>query len=426
MSLVPRDITDNDCALAPSEVRYGLKLSLIEGMFAQVHISLTAGAFLTGFALLLGAGNMTLGIVAAMPFLIQPLQLFGAWLIERVGKRKPLAVGGSLGRALWLILVLLPYLPLSTTQRLALLIFTVFASSAMLALCSNAWTNWMIDLVPLRMRGRYFSTRNTALAAIAMGISAGAGYLLDRFRATNAADGYALLFGVAVLCAAIGTVFLSRQPEPPMQHRQRLPLAEVLRLPLRTPAFRRFVVALIVWNMALGAAAPFFSAHALQVLRLPFTTLAFFDVITSAISLLTLPLWGRIADRIGQRRVLLICMTGVIILPWAWVLATPTTIGFLYANAIISGIWWPGLNLALANRLMEQVPTVGRGAYLAFFAAATGLAYFAASALAGSVADLLVGVNWSLGGLPVSNYQTLFIASSLLRGSVALFWRKSL
>jgi MFS family permease len=424
---VPRDMSYEHCPLAPADVRSGLRLSLIEGVFSQVHITLTAGAFLTGFALLLGAGNTTLGIAAALPFLIQPLQLFAAWLIERLGTRKRIAVWGSLGRAFWLPLVILPYLPLSTSQRLVLFVVTLLICHALLAVCTNAWTNWMTDLVPPRQRGRYFGVRNTALAASAMVVNAGAGMWLDYMRKVGrATDGYALLFGIGVLCSAIATILLARQPEPPMQSRTRLPLADVLRIPWHTPGFRQFMLAMMVWNLALGTATSFFSAHALQVLRIPFTTLALFDVVTSAISLLTLPLWGRVADRYGHRRVLIACMTGVLFLPWCWVITTPTTLWILFANAVISGIWWPGLVLAQSNRLMEQVPTEARGAYLALFGATTGIAYFGASSIAGGLADLLANIRWTLGPLQINNYQTLFIIGSLLRCSVVLFWRKAL
>lgn len=427
LSGVPYDISADDSALAPSEVRSGLKLSLIEGVFAQVHITVTAGAFLTGFALLLGAGNITLGIAAAIPFLIQPLQLLGAWLIERSGTRKKITVSGSLGRAFWVLLLLLPYLPLTTNQRLIALVITLLCSHSLLTLCSNAWIHWMTDLVPPRLRGRYFGLRNTAMAACAMVVNAGAGMWLDHMRTLGRSrDGYALLFGIAVLCASFGTTLLARQPEPPMRARVQLPLADTFRIPWRLPNFRRFMIAMIIWNMALGTAASFFGAHALQVLRIPFTTLALFDVITSAISLLSLPLWGRVADRVGHRKVLLICTLGVIGLPLNWVFATPSTLWILYANAVISGIWWPGLLLAQSNRLMEQVPNEARGAYLALFAATTGLGYFMASALAGGLADLLANVHWSLGPLLVNNYQTLFIIAALLRGSVLVFWRKAL
>lgn len=427
VAVLPSDVPVAERSLAPSQVRRGLLLSIAEGMMAQVHITLTAGAFLTGYALMLGAGNVTVGIVAALPFLIQPLQLFGAWLIERQGARKPLAVSGSLGRSLWLILLVLPYLPLSTTHRLIALIATLAVANALLTLCGNAWLNWMTDLVPPRLRGRYFGTRSSAMAVVAMVANFGGGLWLDRMRAADrAVDGYTGILSVAILCAAGASILLSRLPEPPLVQTQRLPIREVVRRPLQHPAFRRFMVGLMVWHAALGIATPFFSAHALTVLHLSFQTLAMFDVITAAVSIGAVGLWGQLADRVGHRRVLLMCITGVILLPWCWVIATPSALWPLYVNAVLSGIWWSGLNLALSNRLMEQVPAEGRGGYLAVFAASTGLTFFFASMISGNVANLLSAVSLDIGWLSLNNYQIIFVFSSMLRLSTLVFWRKAL
>ncbi len=427
VAVLPSDVPAAERALHPAQVRRGLLLSIAEGMLAQVHITLTAGAFLTGYALMLGAGNVTVGIVAALPFLIQPLQLLGAWLIERQGARKPLAVGGSLGRSLWLVLLVLPYLPLSTTQRLVALVVTLTVANALLTLCSNAWLNWMTDLVPPRLRGRYFGTRSSAMAAVAMAVNFGGGLWLDRMRAADrAVEGYAGIFTLAILCGAVGSLLLSRQPEPPLVQSARLPIREVVRRPLQHPSFRGFMIGLMVWHAALGMAVPFFSAHALTVLQLPFQTLAMFDVITAAVSIGTVGLWGQLADRVGHRRVLLTCIAGVILLPWCWVVATPTVLWPLYFNAVLSGIWWSGLNLALSNRLMEQVPAEGRGGYLAVYAACTGLTFFLASMLSGNLANALSGVALAVSGLSLNNYQMIFVISSILRLSTLLFWRKRL
>ncbi len=425
VSLIPRDIFATETTLLPSEVRRGLKLSLGEGMLAQVHISLTAGAFLTGFALMLGAGNLTLGLLTAIPFLIQPLQLLGAWLIEQQGRRKPLTVIGSLGRSIWLIMILLPYLPFGATQRLSLLVTALLVSHALLTICSNAWTHWMTDLVPARLRGRYFATRNTAMAAVAMVANYGGGLWLDRMRAAgDLAYGYAIMYGAAVLCGALSTLLLSRQPEPPMARVPRLPLRDVIRVPFAQREFRRFMLTIVVWSAAIGVSAPFFSAHALTVLGMSFATLAMLDVITSGVSLVSLPLWGRVSDRIGHRRVLTISMAAVVLLPWFWVVATPQTLWLLFINAALSGIGWPGIALAQGNRLMERVPAAARGAYLAIFGATTGLAFFGASICAGALADALAGTRWTIGPLLINEYQVVFILSSLLRGGTVLLGRK--
>lgn len=428
MSLVPRDITTEESALAPSQVRDGLKLSIFEGALAQVFITLTAGAFLTGFLLMLGADNTTLGIVSALPFLIQPVQFLGAHLVTSFGRRKPIAVVGSMGRCLWLVPLLLPYLPLSINQRLLLLILSLFVASALVTVCGNAWLDWMTDLVPPRLRGRFFSTRNTGMAAMAMAVNAGGGWWLDRMRGLGReADGYAVLLGLAVVCGALGTLLLGRHPEPPMSApKVRLAPLAVLRAPWSNPTFRAFMLTMIAWNAALGVPAAFFSAHALKILGLPFTRLASFDVLTSAVAMLAFPIWGRLSDRWGQRRVLLLCMAGTIVMPLAWVIATPDSLWVLYLNSTLAGIWWAGIGLTQANRLMEHMPRESRSAYLAAFGAFTGLAYFGASSLAGVLADTLASTPLVVAGRTLGPYTLIFVLGSLLRGSVVLFGRKSL
>lgn len=365
-----RPATGEQTPLSSAAVRRGLRLSIAEGMFAQVHISLTSGAILTGLALLMGAGNMTLAILSGLPLLLQPFQLLSAWLVERQGARKPVALIGSMGRLMWLLLVLLPYAPWTPTQRIGVLLLTIVASNALITMCGNAWTQWMTDLVPPRERGSYFGTRNMAISLVAMGANYGAGWWLDYMRAQNTLTlGYALMFALACGCAAVSTMVLFRQPEPPMRRAPRLPLRDLVRLPLRHAEFRRFLGANMAWQVALAAAAPFFSAHGLSVLQIPFKTLALFDSITAATSLLCLPLWGRLADRWGHRKVMLIGLALVIPLPLNWALATPGTLWILYMNAGAGWYW-----LARRHDVAEQ-PADGAGAVRSARRVLCGLCY---------------------------------------------------
>ena len=48
-------------ALPPAAVRRALRLSIVEGSLSNIHVTVCAGAFLTGFALMLGAGDFELG-----------------------------------------------------------------------------------------------------------------------------------------------------------------------------------------------------------------------------------------------------------------------------------------------------------------------------------------------------------------------------
>ena len=414
--------------LSPSAVRRGLRLSIVEGSLSNIHITATGGAFLTGFALLLGAGDFELGLLAALPFVGQLFQFVGAYLEERLGERRRLcALSAAASRSLWAIMAALPFLAVLGPARLPLFLVILTISQGLIGITANTWTSWMSDLVPPRQRGRYFGTRNTITSITAMGSAWLAGRALDYYRGTGADPvGYALIFVVSSACAVAGAMVLWQQPEPPMRRTERMRVSALFSAPLRQARFRTFTLTSAAWAMATGISAPFFNAYGIQTLRLSFAQLAIFTIVTSAVALGTQPLIGRLQDRYGDKAVLVGSIVGAVSLPWGWVLATPIFQLPLWLNAAGSGIFWPGITQGLMNLLMDRAPAEGRGAYVASYGAITGLGTFVASLLGGAIAAGLGGTIVHLGPLALDHYAILFVASSIGRAAMALVFARKL
>jgi MFS family permease len=409
-------------ALTPSAVRRGLRLSIVEGALSNVHVTVTAGAFLTGFALLLGATDFELGLLAALPFVGQLFQFVGAYLEERLGERRRLcALTAGASRSLWALMAALPFIGSLGTARLPMFLAILAVSQALIGICGNAWTSWMSDLVPPRQRGRYFGLRNTVLSVTAMAATWLASRALDQYRgSSDEALGYLLIFGVASICAVVGAIVLWHQPEPPKQRVERITVGQLLSAPMRHRQFRMFSLIFAAWAMVTGISAPFFNAYGLQDLKLSFAQLAIFAILTSAVGLLTQPLIGRLQDTYGDKRVLVVSIAGVLFLPWGWVFATPTFLLPLWLNAIGTGVFWPGITQGSLNLLMDRAPAEGRGAYVAVFGAITGLGTFVASLLGGAIAVSLGSTIVHIGPLALNHYALLFVLSSLGRATVGL------
>ena len=414
--------------LVPSAVQRGLRLSIVEGALSNIHITVTAGAFLTGFALLLGAGDFELGLLGALPFIGQLFQFAGAYLEERLGQRRQLVVFTAVvSRSLWALVAALPFLAALGGARLPIFLLVLVLSQALIGIAANAWTSWMSDLVPPRQRGRYFGTRNTICSLTAMAGSWLAGRALDHYQGAGAAPlGYALIFSVATVCAIAGAIVLRQQPEPPMLRCKRIRIRELFSAPLRHPRFRAMSLAAAGWALVTGVASPFFNAYGIQDLKLSFASLALFAVVTSAGTLGTPPLIGRLQDRYGDRRVLVGSVVGVILLPWGWVLSTPTFLAPLWLTSILSGVFWPGITQGLLNLLMDRAPAEGRGAYVACYGAVTGAGTFVASLLGGAIAAGLGTTILHVGPLALNHYAILFVISSLGRAAMAFVFARRL
>jgi len=416
--------------LSPAEVRRGMRISILEGAIANVHITITGAiggsVFLTGFALLLGANSFQLGLMGALPFIGQLFQFVGAYLEERMGNRRALVLYGALaGRLIWALLLALPLLSFLNGAQLAIFFVGLACSYALNGIAANAWMSWMSDLVPPQRRGAYFGLRNTVAALAAMAATFLAGETLDAFRAAgHEAPGYAVIFGAAVLAALLAAVLIARQPEPPLRPRPRANPAALLGAPLRHRRFRDFMFAGTGWALVTGIATPFFSAYGLNTLGLSFATLGLTAIVTSAVSLLFGPLVGRLQDRYGYRAVLVACVLGTVPLPWGWILSTPTNIAPLWLTAIFSGVFWPGLTQGLANVLMDRAPGDCRGAAMAAYSAVTGLGTLVAGLLGGALAMLLAGAHVSLGPITLTGLACLFALTSLGRVAMAaVFWK---
>ena len=407
-------------ALSPREVRRGLKLSMYEGALATVHVSVVTGAFVTGFALMLGASDFELGLIGAMPFAGPLFQFIGAFLEERLGDRRRITViSSTISRLLWAVMAALPFITILGSAKIPLFLMLLLVSQALIGVTTNAWTSWMSDLVPPRRRGSYFGLRNTICSVSAMITTWLAGIGLDYYQAIgNERVGYALIFGVAVLCAMAASFVLCRQPEPRVS-RQRVPMRSLFNAPLRNPFFRSFSLAATGWAMVTGVASPFFNAYGIQTLHLSFTTLALFGVATSAMGLVAQPFVGRMQDRYGNRKVLVISAFLTALLPWGWLLSTPTFLLPVWLLSIFAGAFWPGITQGLMNILMERAPAEGRGAYVATYGTITGAGTCLAGVLGGVVASALGTLVRPLGPLLLDHYAVLFVATSIGRAAIA-------
>lgn len=393
------------------------RISILEGSLAQVHITITGGSLVTAYALMLGANDFHLGLVSALTALSTLGAILGAQWVGILGRRKPLSVVASAGgRGLWALFCVIPFVPMPAAGRLALMLAILFIGNSLVNLSGTGWLSWMTDLVPLERRGRYFSLRNMVLGAVAMLASFGAGHVLDGFIARGLRpQGLAVIFGFAAATALAAGFVLTRQWEPPLRGERPLPLADTLRRPFTNRRFRRLLNFVILWAMATGVSSPFFGAHMIKNLHMSFSRIAVYSILAGILNLVSLPVWGKIVDRVGNRPVLAICLLGVFFLPLLWLFATPNSLWPIWMDAILTGIFWPGFTLASFNLVLATAPDENRTAYLGVQTMVVGVATFIASLLGGVAARALGDIRVHVLGLTLINFHLIYIASSVFR-----------
>ncbi len=398
-----------------SSVRAPLAAVSIEGGLATVFIILTGGAYITGLALLWGANDFEIGLLAAIPFLAQFAQLPAAVWIDRTGLRKSITVWSAVAaRQSWWLLVPLLFLPAG--WRLEFLIGVVIFSAFSIMISTVGWLAWVADLVPDRIRGRYFGMRSVSVAVSTLIATISGGIILDHFRGRGEESlGFAIIIAAGCAFALAASILLGKVPDRSRdQIRVRTNWQSFLE-PLKDPKFRRVLKVFSMWNFAIGTSAAFFAPHMLTNLRMSFTQISLYS---SAAALVAIGLnrpWGAVIDRFGCKPVITFCAFGIAFIPTVWVFPRPDFLWVLIPEVFFSAILWAGFNLAAFNMPIAFSPKNHRTIYLAVFAVVTGFAFFAASLIGGTIAEALSGLHWKVGPQTIVNYHVLFVLSTVLR-----------
>jgi MFS family permease len=384
-----------DHALTEEKVEAGLRGVLKDGIATQAMGTLTTGPFLVAFALQMGGSNFAVGLLAAIPFLTQLFQLPAVVLVEAVRRRRAICIiGESISRLSLLVVAVAAFAP-QGQSAVALLVIGLFLHASFGAVAGCSWNSWMRDFVPQHRLGVVFAKRLLMAAALSALLSFLGGAFVDawqRFVPLEHGFAYAALILVGAACGALGIKVVSTIPEPLMPQTTGAGLLTMLRRPLADLNFRRLMVFLGSWNLAINLAAPFFTVFMLTTLHMDMTTVMAMSVISLIPNVLLMGVWGRYADRFSNKTILAVCGPMFILAIFAWTFVTfpdkhRFTMHMLVAIHLLMGTATAGVTLASGNIGLKLAPKGEATAYLALLSLVNALAAGIAPIFGGLFAD---------------------------------------
>ena len=185
--------------------------------------TLASGGFMAAYALALGANNLQVGIIAALPFISQVIRLPAILAIERFRARKAIGLPAYyVGQFLWIPIGAVPFLldsPGSTS--VAAVIGLLAIRGLFVPIWSTSWTSWMRDLVPQAILGSYYGRRFAIITAVTAGIGIGGSFFVSWWEGVSLPErnvfAYSfLLIGGSLTLGLLGPTFALRAKEPRM------------------------------------------------------------------------------------------------------------------------------------------------------------------------------------------------------------------
>jgi MFS family permease len=357
--------------LTEKEVNAGLKRVIGDGLASEAMTTLTGGAFMVALALMLGASNLQIGILAALPTFTNVFQLVSIWLVRRYNNRRAISVICSLLARLPLIVIgLLPLLAPSLAS-VQVIIFFLFFYYMFGSIAGLSWNSWMKDLVPDNILGTYFSKRSSYMQTLNVILSLILAFLLDYIKSKYPQfelTAYATMFIAAGSIGIIGAFVLARAPEP----QSYLPKENIIKLfkrPLKDGNFRRLLLFNSAWIFAVNIAVPFFTVFMMKTLGLSLTYIIAFTILGQITSILTIRMWGRFADRYSNKTIIAIGAPLYILCILGWCFVGIYTHHYnnlilLAVIHIVMGFSNAGINLSLTNIGLKLAPADNSIIYL--------------------------------------------------------------
>jgi MFS family permease len=369
----------------------------------------TGETYLAAFALALGLGDVVAGIVATGPLLAGAvLQLVSPYAVSRLGSHRRWVVWCAALQALSFVPLVIAALVGSLSSLGLLAIATFYWGAGMAA--GPAWNTWVGTLVPRSLRSRFFARRSRAgQVAVLAGLLAGGAILHQGETSERNLFAFAVLFALAGVSRGFSAWLLSRQSEPDPQLANYLAEQAEFGPPRRVAGNRRLLAYLLVVQIGVQIAAPYFTPYMIGQHALKLSYASYMGLIAASFlsKILALPALGHYAARSGARRLLRFAGVAVVPLPALWTFSNDYR--FLIAIQLVSGVAWGAHELATFLLFFDAIRAEQRTRILTWYNLANAAAIVLGAALGGS---LLRGL-----GTDFAGYAALFWISAGARAA---------
>lgn len=399
---------------ASTNVRKDLRVIFVEGVAFSVMVGI-GESYMPAFVLALGMGEVASGLIATVPLMAGGvLQLASPFGVRLLGSHRRWAAASAATQASMFVPLVLGSWRGSMPGFVVFTLATLYWASGMAI--GPAWNVWVEKLVPRAVRPRYFARRTSAAQlGVLAGLLAG-GIILDRVSdAAYPLIGFAVLFAIAGTSRYVSATLLGTQSRtdltPPREH----PLA-TLKLIQRFPgggggALLTYMLALTV---TVTIASPFFTAYMLRPLGLSYGAYMALIGCSLAAKSIALPLFGRVAPRVGLPFLLRSAWLGIAAVPALWLVSS--SYAYLVALQVLAGSAWAAHEYITFLLLFELIRGHKRLKILT--------AYNLLNATATAGGSLLGGFLFAAFDGGMAGYHVIFAVSSLSRlGCVVLLAR---
>ncbi|RLI20589.1 hypothetical protein DRO45_03510 [Candidatus Bathyarchaeota archaeon] len=354
--------------------------------------------FLSPYAVELGASSSEMGWFQSLSNLSNNvMQVIWGGLSDRFGRRVPFIVlGGVITAVLWLPMIFVA----NATQ----LIFLIAIQALLGSMATPAWTALIGDLVPSLKLGRTSAAINLWASIGSLIATLISGTVMDVVGGTLH-QMFFIPFTVAMICGLVSSLVMLRVREKrrknfSLKRSFTSEIAEIFTHAKKSPDFMRYCMAGATFALFMSISWPLFSITMIKVLKASMLDIALLSVIQMVITIIFQKRFGKLADTIGRKPLLVLFRFSLVTVPLAYAFSPN-----VYILMGISTFWGVSMAMGQASMtayLLDVTPEEQRGRFTAFYNLIIGVTTFIGSLTGGYISDYMIGVFGLVLGLQIT------------------------
>jgi MFS family permease len=404
-----------DFRISPKARRRSINCAVAAAVVSVLGGTFISPSVMTLVALKLGAQEMYVGLLSFAALAPLVFGVFTMPVIEYRGKKPVILFWYSVSLIFMLPLLLLPWVAQSWPVGvcLSLVLAAIFLKNTTDSLAFVGWFPILHDVVPERITGRFFGQVRTAWQSAALLVLVFAAVFLGK-------DPDWWKFEVIFLIAfifMIGKVFtfVPMTEKPPLKTREtKSSVAGLLKGFFREKSLRRLMAYMLCYAAAFSIAEPF-KIKLLKDLGYSERVILGAVAMMNLGAILSLRIWGKLADRFGNRFIFSITHLAMIVFTLGWLLVGTISHGkvLIFTLYLFYSIFHSGNGIAQTRYILHAVAPDKQN-YINIL----NMSCFAMWGIAPLLGGIFLLVTNNLNDYPelgnFNNYHLLFIVSALM------------
>ncbi len=390
--------------------RSNLRASTVDGAAYGVMVG-TGETYIAAFALAVGLGEVSAGLVSSVPLLAGGiLQLISLRAVQWVGSEKRWVVICAMMQGLAFLPLIYAALVGSASLWSLLLVGSLYWAGGLAG--GPAWNTWMEVIVPARLRAHYFAKRTRLSQFMVLLGLIGGGFFLQYAKSIDRTLlGFASLFLLAFVFRMASVYWLARHQTPRDASRitrsvKAMPsMSSSAADRARDLSGKRLLVYLVMVQGMVQISGPYFASYMLDELQFSYGMFVAMLAISYIAKVTALSGWAHIAKHSGAKALLWIGGCGLVPLSSLWIVS-PSYYWIAFVQ-LVSGTLWAAYELGFFLMFFEAIPMEKRTRLLTYYNLANTSAWCAGALIGGALLKYFDST--------ASGYYLLFAVSSLGR-----------